>query len=112
MDQQTQPRKSILYSHDLIGGIRSHLAGLQGYDVMALELIQNADDAKADAITFDITDRGLHVFNSGKFTYCGDLYSRSCSFIASNNYSCDYHRIVKVASGGKLSRSDIGIGLP
>ncbi len=53
MDQQTQPRKSILYSHDLIGGIRSHLAGLQGYDVMALELIQNADDAKADAITFD-----------------------------------------------------------
>lgn len=35
MDQHTQPRKSILYSHDLIGGIRSHLAGLQGYDVMA-----------------------------------------------------------------------------
>jgi hypothetical protein len=114
MDQQTQPRKSILYSHDLIGGIRSHLAGLQGYDVMALELIQNADDAKADAITFDITDQGLLVFNSGQFTYCGDLYSRSCSFTASNNYSCDFHRIVKVASGGKLTRGDnigrFGIG--
>lgn len=50
MDQHTQPRKSILYSHDLIGGIRSHLAGLQGYDVMALELIQNADDAKAESV--------------------------------------------------------------
>ena len=114
MDQHTQPRKSILYSHDLIGGIRSHLAGLQGYDVMALELIQNADDAKADAITFDITDQGLLVFNSGQFTYCGDLYSRSCSFTTSNNYSCDFHRIVKVASGGKLTRGDnigrFGIG--
>jgi hypothetical protein len=81
---------------------------------MALELIQNADDAKADAITFDITDRGLLVFNSGQFTYCGDLYSRICSFTASNNYSCDFHRIVKVASGGKLTRGDnigrFGIG--
>ena len=73
MDLRTQPRRSILYSHDLIGGIRSHLAGLQGYDVMALELIQNADDAKADAITFDITEQGLLVFNSGQFTYCRDL---------------------------------------
>jgi len=51
------------------------LAGLQGYDVMALELIQNADDAKAESVVFDITDRGLLVFNSGKFTYCGGLHS-------------------------------------
>jgi len=51
------------------------LAGLQGYDVMALELIQNADDAKAESVVFDITDRGLLVINSGKFTYCGGLHS-------------------------------------
>ena len=106
--------ESISYTHDLIGGIRSHLAGLQGYDVMALELIQNADDSKANVISFDITDHGLVVYNSGKFTYCGDLRSRTCKFMDSSDYSCDFHRIVKVASGGKLSRSDnigrFGIG--
>lgn len=114
MDQETQPCRSGSYTANLIGNIRSHLAGLQGYDVMALELIQNADDAKAESIVFDITDRGLLVVNSGKFTYCGDLHTRPCSFIASNNYSCDYHRIADVGSGGKLSRGEnigrFGIG--
>ena len=89
------------------------MAGLQGYDVMALELIQNADDAKAEEIIFDITDNGLLVRNSGKFTYCGDLY-KSCAFLADSNYKCDYHRITDVGSGGKLSRGEnigrFGIG--
>ena len=114
MDQQTQPRRSGSYTANLLGNIRSHLAGLQGYDVMALELIQNADDAKAESVVFDITDRGLLVVNSGKFTYCGALHTRPCSFIASSNYSCDYHRIADVGSGGKLSRGEnigrFGIG--
>lgn len=114
MNQQTQPRRSGSYTANLLGNIRSHLAGLQGYDVMALELIQNADDAKAEAVVFDITDAGLLVINSGKFTYCGDLHTRPCSFIASSNYSCDYHRIADVGSGGKLSRGEnigrFGIG--
>ena len=114
MDQQIQNRKSGSYTANLLGNIRSHLAGLQGYDVMALELIQNADDAKAEEIAFDITDRGLLVRNSGQFTYCGDLDSRPCSFVATNSYSCDYHRIADVGSGGKLSRGEnigrFGIG--
>lgn len=114
MDQQTQTLRSGSYTANLLGNIRSHLAGLQGYDVMALELIQNADDAKADSVIFDITDRGLLVVNSGRFSYCGDLHSRPCSLIASSNYSCDYHRIADVGSGGKLSRGEnigrFGIG--
>lgn len=114
MDQQTSPRRSGSYTANLLGNIRSHLAGLQGYDVMALELIQNADDAKAESIVFDITDSGLFVVNSGKFTYCGDLHTRPCSFLATNNYGCDYHRIADVGSGGKLSRGEnigrFGIG--
>lgn len=114
MNTETQPRRSGSYTANLLGNIRSHLAGLQGYDVMALELLQNADDAKAQSVVFDITDRGLLVINSGKFTYCGDLHTRPCSFIASNNYSCDYHRIADVGSGGKLSRGEnigrFGIG--
>ncbi len=101
------------YTANLLGNIRSHLAGLQGYDVMALELIQNADDAKAEEIIFDITDSGLLVRNSGQFTYCGDL-DKSCGLLADSNYKCDYHRITDVGSGGKLSRGEnigrFGIG--
>lgn len=49
MDQKTEPRRSGSYTANLLGNNRCHLAGLQGYDVMALELIQNEDDAKAEA---------------------------------------------------------------
>ena len=114
MDQPAQPRTTGSYTANLLGNIRSYLAALQGYDVMALELIQNADDAEAEEIVFDITDCGLLVRNSGQFSYCGDLHSRPCSFVAAHSYSCDYHRIADVGSGGKLSRGEnigrFGIG--
>jgi hypothetical protein len=113
MDQQTQSRTAGSYTANLLGNIRSHMAGLKGYDVMALELIQNADDAKADCVVFEVTDSGLKVSNSGQFTYCGDL-TKECGHLVSNSYSCDYHRIADVGSGGKLSRSQnigrFGIG--
>lgn len=114
MTQTPPPRRTGSYTANLLGNIRSHLAGLQGYDVMALELIQNADDAKAEQLIFDITDDGLLVRNSGTFSYCGDLFERPCRFKADKNYICDYHRIVDVGSGGKLSQGDnigrFGIG--
>lgn len=50
MDEQTQPRRSGSYTANLLGNIRSHLAGLQCYDVRALEFIQNGDDAKAESV--------------------------------------------------------------
>lgn len=102
------------YSANLIGTIKSHLEGLQGYDVMALELIQNADDAKARELSFDVTDAGLWVRNSGRFGYCGDLTVKPCLNVLVDGESCDYHRIIEVASGGKLSRGEnigrFGIG--
>lgn len=113
MDQAKINHVSGSYTANLLGNIRSHLAGLQGYDVMALELIQNADDAKAESVVFDVTDLGLTVFNSGKFTYCGDL-GKPCAFLTEGNYKCDYHRITDVGSGGKLNRGEnigrFGIG--
>jgi hypothetical protein len=42
---------------------------------MALELIQNADDAKALQISFDITEHSLILENSESFSYCGNLDS-------------------------------------
>ena len=51
------------YSANLLGTIKSHLEGLQGYEVMALELVQNADDARAESIIFDIREDALYVRN-------------------------------------------------
>ncbi|XKF14679.1 DUF3883 domain-containing protein [Halomonas sp. BLK-85] len=113
MEKEVKKKVSGSYTANLLGNIKSHLAGLHGYDVMALELIQNADDAKAKEIVFDITDSGLLVCNSGEFTYCGDL-NNECKFLVDGNYKCDYHRITDVGSGGKLSRGEnigrFGIG--
>ena len=72
--QQTE----VPYRYNMLGSIASHLAGLQGYDVMALELIQNADDARAEELVFDIRPEGLYVSNSGQFTYCGNLFNIPC----------------------------------
>ncbi len=116
MHQSVQGQQRGSYTANLLGNIRSHLAGLQGYDVMALELVQNADDAKAQKIVFDITDDGLVVHNSGKFSYCGDLNAKPCVFQAKQggNAICDYHRIIDVGSGGKLLQNEnigrFGIG--
>ena len=41
---------SLAYEADLLGNIQQALAGLQGFGVMAMELIQNADDAGAAPI--------------------------------------------------------------
>ena len=41
---------TLVYEADLLGNIQQALAGLQGFGVMALELIQNADDAGAAGV--------------------------------------------------------------
>lgn len=114
MSNNNDAQTIVDYDSDLIGTIKSHLEALQGYDVMALELIQNADDAKADEIVFDITKDGLRVWNSGAFSYCGNLKDRICRLQQTEKYACDFHRIKKVASGGKLKKSEnigrFGIG--
>ena len=68
------------YEADLLGNIQQTLAGLQGFEVMALELIQNADDAGAAEMRFDVRRDGLHVWNSAKFSSCG-LSEHVCPLI-------------------------------
>ncbi len=114
MEQASALGESSDYTSNLLGNIRSHLQGLQGFDTMALELIQNADDAKAKQIVFDVREDGLLVWNSGTFTYCGELGKKPCPYHTTEGYSCDFHRISDFGSGGKLSRSEnigrFGIG--
>ena len=104
------------YSANLLGTIKSHLEGLQGYEVMALELVQNADDARAESIIFDICEDALYVRNSGVFSRCDDILASECSRGESDDdsHTCDFHGITKVASGGKLRHPEnigrFGIG--
>lgn len=107
------------YTSNVLGVLKSNLAGLGGYDVMALELLQNADDAGADRLSFDVRDDGLHVANSAAFSCCEDVTSNQCSWLStgspdSDKYACDFHRVMEVASGGKALRADnigrFGIG--
>src|SRR6185503_20131460 len=83
------------YTANILGTIRSHLEALQGFDAMALELIQNADDSGAVEITFDVTDDALVVSNSGTFSFCGDLQRLTCPGVPSaiRSKSCDFHNI-------------------
>lgn len=98
-------RRKVPYIPDTIGAIKSYLASLQGFDIMALELIQNADDAKAEKLSFDITDSGLVLWNSAPFSYCGDFESK-CGFEQQDKKTCDFHSIIKIASGAKLKDSE------
>ena len=97
------------YSVSLIGSLKSHLKGLLGYDTMIMELMQNADDAQAEEMVFDIQDEYLQVTNNAEFKYCGNLQGK-CSIES----KCDFHRIFEFASGLKEKNSEnigrFGIG--
>ena len=68
MAQSAGDHFDIPYVAPLLGNIRQILTGLQGFDSMALEIIQNADDARATKIRFDVTDASLRIWNNASFT--------------------------------------------
>ncbi|WP_333884434.1 DUF3883 domain-containing protein [Sphingobium yanoikuyae] len=90
------------YEADLLGNIQQALAGLQGFEVMALELIQNADDAGAAQMRFDVRSDGLHVWNSASFSSCG-LTEHVCPLIESQGRPCNFHAISRMGSRNKIS---------
>jgi len=94
---------------DYLGNLGAKLKDLQGYETLAHELIQNADDAKnVSSMTFDIREDAIHVDNDGIFTDCKEVEESECPW--KNNPSighrCDFHRFRFVASGDK--RDQIG----
>lgn len=95
------------YEADLLGNIQQALAGLQGFDIMALELIQNADDAGAAAMRFDVREEGLHVWNSERFSSCG-LTETTCPHLANGDGDgvarpCNFHAISRMGSRSKIN---------
>lgn len=108
----------LAYEADLLGNIQQALAGLQGFDVMALELIQNADDAGAEVLAFDVRDDALVVWNDGRFSTCG-LGAPRCPWEKEGGPDgltrpCNFHAISrmgsrsKIQAGGQIGRFGIG----
>lgn len=106
----------IPYTVSLTGSIKAHLAGLQGFETMALELIQNADDAGASEVSFDVRQDGLWLRNNKKFSSCG-LQKTPCPWPEeglNKGKACDFHAISNIASNNKYMDSSLigrfGIG--
>lgn len=101
---------TIPYRANLLGNIEQAPKGLQGYGIMALELIQNADDAGAKSLSFDARDEALIVGNDGEFTSCG-LQEVECPWVRSSDPSglkrpCNFHAIAEMGSRSKLHASE------
>ena len=113
-----RPAVTIPYRANLLGNIEQALKGLQGYGIMALELIQNADDAGSKRLLFDVRDDALVVANDEEFTSCG-LNDAECPWIRSGDESglrrpCNFHAISEMGSRSKLHAAEqigrFGIG--
>lgn len=110
--------RSIPYRANLLGNIEQALKGLQGYGIMALELIQNADDAGATNLCFDARDDALVVDNGATFSSCG-MHEPECPWRKSGDPEglhrpCNFHAIAEMGSRSKIQAQDqigrFGIG--
>lgn len=110
--------ESMRYTADLCGTISQALKSLNGYDIMALELIQNADDAGASTLSIDVRDDALVVRNSAEFTNCGQ-YGEVCVWEqtggpSDTHKSCNIHAISTMGARSKFETADqigrFGIG--
>lgn len=94
------------YEADLCGNIEQALKGLQGYGIMALELVQNADDARASVLTFDACANALFVRNDASFSSCG-LAGVKCPWEREGDPEgrkrpCNFHAISKMGGRSKV----------
>lgn len=100
-----ESRKS-RYGVDLIGQIDANLTLLRGYGVMALELIQNADDARATEMSLDVTESALVIRNNAEFSSCADRQNDVClRGPETSGEMCDWHAFSLISSGAKSERS-------
>lgn len=99
-----------------LGNLGRMIRDLTGFATLAFELVQNADDAEADYLRFDVRDDALVVFNNAVFSNCGDqdLGSDDCLRLDTEGHRCDFHSFCDVGGGDKQDRDDttgaFGIG--
>jgi hypothetical protein len=101
---------------DYLGFLNAQLRDLRGYATLVNELIQNAEDAHAQAIVFDIQEDALVVENDALFSDCGHVELSECPWRhdPARGHRCDFHRFRFTASGDKRRQGDtigaFGIG--
>ena len=89
-------------SIDYLGNLGAKLRDLQGYGTLAHELIQNADDAPASWMSFDIRQDSLVLDNDGVFSSCEDIEAPECLRRTNDGaHRCDFHRFRLIGSGDK-----------
>ena len=95
--------KHLSRSIDYLGDLGAKLRDLRGYGTLARELIQNADDAPASCMSFDIRRDVLIVDNNGVFTDCEDVEADECPWSSDDVHvhRCDFHRFRLIGSGDK-----------
>ena len=88
---------------DYLGDLGAKLRDLQGYATLAHELIQNADDAPANWMSFTIRTDALILDNDGVFAVCDDEEDDQCTWTTRGNsdHKCDFHRFRLIGSGDK-----------
>ncbi len=90
-------------SIDYLGDLGAKLRDLQGFGTLAHELIQNADDAPARWMSFDIRQDALVLDNDGVFSGCEDIMASECGWRGKDIdvHRCDFHRFRLIGSGDK-----------
>ena len=88
---------------DYLGDLGAKLRDLQGYGTLAYELIQNADDASASWMSFDVQSDVLILDNDGVFADCKDIGASECPWSSdgTHDHRCDFHRFRLIGSGDK-----------
>jgi len=89
---------------DYLEDLARILENLGGLDTLVQELIQNADDAGASRMTFDIGKDALVVDNDATFSDCGDQRARTCRWRAAGDKPCDLHAFRRLSGASKRGR--------
>src|SRR4051794_5753381 len=99
---------------DYLEDLARILENLIGYGTLAQELIQNAEDAKASTMAFDVREEALVVDNDARFSDCGDQPARRCPWAVAGRRPCDLHAFRRLSGATKRGDSEtigaFGIG--
>ncbi len=94
---------------DHMGNLGEHLQDLVGFETLAHELLQNAEDARATRVVFDVRCDSLVVENDATFSDCGTVDDHRvvvCPWEASHTPSCDWHNLTVIAGRQKQDREE------
>src|SRR4051794_3682418 len=85
--------------------LRRVLENLSGFATLGQELLQNADDAGARSVTFQVTPKALIVDNDARFSDCKHQDLKECPWPAQGKKRCDFHAFREFSGASKRGRA-------